>query len=157
MSSIAIVYQGAGQYNSALSKKYSGLPIIFSTWESNETQVEIGDYEKSHYLIETRKPLIRGPSNLNLQKISTVRGLEKASSLGFTFALKIRDDMDLDPLQDVLSLLKTLVEDRPETRFWFLDWVLHLSGYPMDFIQFGRTNDLLSLWGGCWLKRLVSD
>ncbi len=59
--------------------------------------------------------------------------------------------MDIEPLGAVLELLRFKALGKPNTKLWFLDWVLHLSGYPMDFLQFGETSDLIALWEGVHL------
>ncbi len=141
---IVIVYQGSGEFIPMLAKKYPQLPIIFSTWKS--TKISRSDISSNHWLVRSKSPLWRGPSNLNLQKTSTLAGLRLAQELGFDYALKIRDDMDLEPLDEAIKQLKIKSQTHPKTAIWFLDWVLHLSGYPMDFLQFGKTSDLIAVW-----------
>lgn len=140
-----MVYQGAGEYIKVLSQRHANLPIIFSTWTSGESS-QPDHFSPNHWLVKSPRPHLRGPSNLNMQKQSTLAGLRYAQGLGFEYALKVRDDMDIDYLDEIINMLDFIANSNLRTKIWFFDWVLHLSGYPMDFIQFGRTQDLISLW-----------
>jgi len=47
---------------------------------------------------------------------------------------------------DELAARSQKMIERGPARIFFFDWVPHRSGYPMDFIQFASTEDLIGLW-----------
>lgn len=117
------------------------LPTIHSTWEGEHLPSGIQD----DTVIQSRLPRLKGRSNVNLQATSTLAGLYVARDLGATHVLKTRSDMEFS---DTDALVKILSEedDRRGSGVWFLDYVLHRSGYFMDFIQFGAIDHLVRLW-----------
>lgn len=98
-----------------------------------------------HQVLVNPAPLWRGRRNLNLQKQSTLSGLIAARSAGHKFSLKIRSDMVISGIDELAARSQKMIERGP-ARIFFFDWVLHRSGYPMDFIQFASTEDLIGLW-----------
>jgi hypothetical protein len=74
-----------------------------------------------------------------------VKGLELLLDEGYEYSWKIRSDFKIENLEALTSSLIESIESSSR-KVYFLDWVLHRSGYPMDFIQFGKTVDLLNVW-----------
>lgn len=61
------------------------------------------------------------------------------------YSWKIRSDFEIKRIED---LTNQLLDDSRFKSISFIDWVLHKGGYPMDFIQFGSTEDCLEMWRG---------
>ena len=78
----AVIIQGESRYVELLKSAFKGYNTIFSTWEGEESK-----YSSDDKVIYNSLPrgefgeYIFGPSNLNLQKISTINGLLLAKHL----------------------------------------------------------------------------
>lgn len=97
-SSVAIVLQGPIIYKNNFTyetvklylKKYPHCKIIVSTWVDQE-KVKWFEDEENVYFCYSEKPN-PGRENINMQKTSTVAGIQKAKSLGCSYVLKTRTD-----------------------------------------------------------------
>jgi hypothetical protein len=145
-----LVVQGPDKHVQELSLILKGQNVIFSTWcdsengHKHENLKNFGGGQNQHVVCRPM-PIWRGRNNLNLQKQSTLTGLHLARELGYEFSFKIRSDMVLTGVEELMDLLQAEVNKGP-ARIFFFDWVLHRTGYPMDFVQFGKTQDLIRLW-----------
>lgn len=61
------------------------------------------------------------------------------------YSWKIRTDFEI---QGIEGLTTNLLNDLRPKGVAFIDWILHKGGYPMDFVQFGSTEDCLEMWKG---------
>lgn len=134
---ICIVIQGAStnvEEQKIVWKDFKN-QIIFSTWKGEERK-----YEKSDNVIFSDIPAHRGTSNLNLQKISTLCGVERAKELGYKRVLKMRSD------QVPTNPHKFLNEFSEEKITVFLR---HLHGdepYYADYFMCGKIDVMHEIW-----------
>lgn len=125
----AVIIQGPTTNYVELKDKW-GAHIIWSTWEGNEPH-----YSDQDNVIFNPIPSKRGTQNVNLQKISTLSGLEKAKQLGYTRAVKTRSDLYPTDYNKLVSLFK---EGLNVTFFHN-----HRDGYYVDYIFEGDIDLLI--------------
>jgi len=133
---IAIIVQGGitqMEYD-FIRDKWGSEQLIISTWEGNTTQ-----FKSTDIIIYNHMPDWKGVQNLNLQKISTVAGLNKAKEMGYTHALKIRCDM-------YPQYPQALLESMDWDKLNLLAWHNHKDGYIVDYIVGGAINDIIFLF-----------
>lgn len=119
-SDVAIVLQGPllldddFTYETILlyRKTYPLCKIILSTWEDSDIKSinrikKIGGVE----VCLSKIPKVRGRENINLQKKSSIAGIELAQSLGCKYVLKSRTDQRMYKSNIVLFLLKLLTNN----------------------------------------------
>lgn len=95
-------------------------------------------------MIFNQIPPYPGPANLNLQKISTMAGLQKAKQLGFRRVLKLRSDIIPTNMGEFIKLLDNNFLN-------FLCWHAHevypnCPGYLVDYLMSGPIDYLVELW-----------
>lgn len=139
MEDFIIVVQGSSKFVDPIKKALKNFNVIFSTWVGEEKL-----YSKDDIVIYNKFPDFQGPANLNLQKISTISGLNKAKELGFKRALKLRSDIVPTNINSFIKLLDNQSMN-------FLCWHYHevypkCPGYLIDFLMSGKIDDLLELW-----------
>lgn len=139
MKDFVIIVQGASTYVNQLKDSLKGFNIIFSTWVGEESKYLEGDIVVYNNMLE-----YAGPSNLNLQKTTTISGLNKAKELGYKRALKLRSDI---LPTNMTNFIKSLDNDLLN----FLCWHCHevypqCPGYLIDYLMSGTIEDLLTLW-----------
>tara|TARA_Y100000389_G_scaffold198809_1_gene235992 strand:- start:859 stop:1461 length:603 start_codon:yes stop_codon:yes gene_type:complete len=136
MTDFCIIIQGPSRYVNELKENYGDLPIIWSAW--------IG--EDSHYNAKTDTVVLspipenRGVRNLNMQKISTINGLDFAKKLGYNYAIKMRSDQYPTNPSEFVKLFD-------KDKLTFLS--SHSGGgnpYLIDYYMGGSIDDLLELW-----------
>ena len=108
--------------------------LIISTWEGCVAQFNPNDI-----VIYNTIPNETGIQNLNLQRVSTIAGLLKAKELGYTHALKIRNDMYPTNAQ-------TLLDCMDWDKLNLIAWHNHREGYILDYIVSGDINDIFTLF-----------
>jgi hypothetical protein len=134
-----VVIQGPSTQVEYAKNSFSGYNLIFSTWNGSESK-----YKESDLVIFNEMPEYKGPMNMNLQKITTVAGLQLAKKLGYKYALKIRSDLiPTDYLQ--------LIELFDYTKLNIFAWQHHrvftgCPGYLTDHLMFSDIDTLLDLW-----------
>lgn len=152
MSDFCIIIQGPSRYVTQLKENYGDLPIIWSTWVGEE-----GNYNpNTDKVVLSHQPQNRGVHNLNMQRISTVNGLDFAKKLGYEYAIKMRSDQfPTNPTEFVKLFDKNKVT--------FLS--AHKGGgnpYLIDYYMGGSIDDLLELWdlkvdGWPFPERAITD
>jgi len=152
MSDFCIIIQGPSRYVTQLKENYGDLPIIWSTWVGEE-----GNYNpNTDKVVLSHQPQNRGVHNLNMQRISTVNGLDFAKKLGYEYAIKMRSDQfPTNPIEFVKLFDKDKVT--------FLS--AHKGGgnpYLIDYYMGGSIDDLLELWdlkvdGWSFPERAITD
>jgi hypothetical protein len=152
--SIGIVYQGP--LNTALVETLNATPwpqrTILSTWESDPGLLREIPLPPSQIVVG-KAPIFAGKGNVRAQKLSTLRGLTRLAELGVEHAWKIRSDFEITRISE---LTEALMQRMDLNGIGFIDWVLHKGGYPMDFVQFGKTSNLIDLWGGVRTHSLIT-
>ncbi len=161
-SNMAIVVQGPVVCRDNLTletlKLYRGLfanqPIILSTWEDASPDCLSTAEQMGIHIVTGPPPEHFGPANLNMQIVSTRRGIEKAEQLGAKYTLKTRTDTRLhsphlgDFLTGLLKSFPIRSNDMQQERIAVLDHAtrLYIPYHPSDILMFGRTEDLLRYW-----------
>lgn len=134
-------------------KRYRSLypksKIAFSTWE----EVEHGDIQKIAALgievIRNRLPDSAGPSNVNLQIISTKTGLDFLAQAGVKKVLKNRSDGMLSSdflLEYLLYLFEKFSENGKKIIIPGYNSFLFRMYSPTDQFQFGHIDALQKYW-----------
>jgi hypothetical protein len=114
---------------------WTGYPIIFSTWEDSDVKC----YSPTDSVILNKYPEEKGIKNLNLQIASTLSGLYRAKELGFTRALKWREDFYPTNPSELMKLFKSDCIN-------FYAYMNHENGYITDFFMEGDINDMINLF-----------
>jgi hypothetical protein len=138
---IWIVSQGPLNHYSEVIHTYNGLNVIHSTWATKE--VYTPHFDNHHFIIQD-PPLLAGKGNINYQVKSTLSGLLEAKRRGAEYVLKVRSDFSFSDLPKLLEILFKKTSEEP--CIYFLSFVTHEGGYFMDFVQFGKIDDLINLW-----------
>lgn len=71
-------------------RRYPNCKLIVSTWKGSDSYNEF-EKLKNVYVCLSDKP-VPGRGNINMQKVSTLAGIEKAKELGCNYVLKTRTD-----------------------------------------------------------------
>jgi len=148
MDKICLIIQGPSDHVNILKEKYknTNIPIIFSTWEGEESK-----YNDNDIVVFNKMPQERGVQNVMLQQLSTYNGLLKAKELGFKNAIKIRSDAYFT---DLSLFLKNDIDYNKLNFLFFLDYH-RISGpdksnnnykYFCDYIQISSVDNLLKMW-----------
>jgi len=132
---------------------YEDLTVILSTWK----QEDISKFSellsnKRFHLIESEKPNFEGISNINLQIISSLKGLERAKDLKFEYVIKSRTDQIL-LAESLLTNLHFIFQsygmnDSPRNRIVISErntFISRIYGIS-DMFQFGKTEDVFNYW-----------
>lgn len=98
-------------------------------------------------------PITIGPGNINLQKTTTLAGLEYAQKIGYEYSLKIRSDLFPTNPDTLLSSFTDGFNFIAKHR----DSIDGHNGYLVDYMQFGRTDDLVTLWRGVESSSSVAE
>lgn len=118
-----------------IKESWKGYPIIFSTWEDSDMNC----YQPSDTVLINEYPDDRGIKNINLQIISTLNGLYKARELGFSRAVKWREDFYPTNAPELMKLFK-------EECINFYAYMNHENGYVTDFFMEGDIDDMIDLF-----------
>jgi hypothetical protein len=145
-----IVIQGPTNYCKQIVEHYKHIDnIVWSTWD--DEPVENLKYIKEHMpLIINEKPLISGYLNVNLQVLSTFRGIEYLNNKGVTEIFKIRGDVIITEIDKMLNILQGkklsfLQMCKPNARqdlIYDLVYTHFSHDYPADVIIYGSTDIL---------------
>lgn len=144
MDNICLIIQGPSNNVNTIKNIYKNIaiPIIFSTWEGEESK-----YDKKDNVVFNSMPRERGIQNVMLQQYSTYKGLLKAKELGYEYAIKIRSDFYFTNLK---KFLKNNINFTKINFLYYFDYVRVDNKinykYVCDYIQLGSVNNLLKLW-----------
>ena len=127
--------------------------LIYSTWNDLESEQRRRIEALGVKVVTSELPDHCGPHNLNLQIVSTRRGLEEAQRLGCTHAMKTRADSRIH-MCDADRFCRDLLKQFPvnttaqRERLLVVDFAtrLYVPYHPSDILMFGATQDLLSYW-----------
>lgn len=118
-----------------LKEDWKGFPIIFSTWGGDA----IYCYDDSDIVLYTSLPENKGIGNLNLQRISSLVGFQKAKELGYERVVKWRYDLFPTNAKKLINLF-----DRNCLNF--LSFHDHNVGYLVDYFSEGKIDDMIELF-----------
>jgi len=128
---------------------YPNSKIVFSTWEGNKHRDIQGIKNLGIKVIQNKKPEFPGPSNINLQIISTKKGLDSLSELGVSLVLKNRSDgmLSSDYLLEYLQFLFEAYSDGGKKIIipGYNSFLFRLYS-PTDQFQFGNMDVLQKYW-----------
>jgi hypothetical protein len=159
-SDVSVVIQGPINtkdnftLNSALNfiEAYPKSEIIISTWDDTPTTILNRFREAGLRVVTSSKPT-PGPQNINLQLMSTQKGVSAVNTQS-KYILKMRSDQRFDLDRDILSYFKSLLETYPirskklAARL-ISQGIQHLPAikYPVsDFFMFGTAEDIRTFW-----------
>jgi hypothetical protein len=128
--------------------------IIVSTWDDECVDIIKSIEDLGVVVILNSKPANRGISNINLQILSTRRGVEIAKKSGSEFVLKVRTDQRLYAtntygfFKNLLSIFPVSSEN---ARNRIIGVSLNTFMYRMyglsDMLMFGHVDDIMKFWG----------
>lgn len=136
ISNILIIIQGPVHDVKRHIEAWEDCYPILSTWTLDKW---VGDIP----VCQNSMPQDIGVGNINLQKTTTLAGLNFAKEHGFEYCVKIRSDL-------FPTNAKTLIESLDPEKLNFIakhrDRIDGYDGYLVDYFQFGKTDDLIKLW-----------
>ena len=130
-----IIVQGQTnvEYVKQIKESFKGNHIIFSTWEGTDTDI----YDEWDVVLFNPIPADKGVANLNLQRVSSLKGFLKAKAMGFKRVLKWRSDFICASGEELLKLF-------PEDKMSFYAW--HRDNYVTDFFMEGDIDEMINLF-----------
>jgi hypothetical protein len=151
--SIGVVIQGPLLKNvtfkmcNYLIKTYPKVKIVLSTWEDEDVSEFHKLLGENFEICQSRKPLASGPSNINLQILSTIAGINTLSKFECTHILKTRTDVFLGNPQflNYLSWLKSKGDPKAIVFSSFNSFLFRLYT-PTDQVMFGTAADITRYW-----------
>ena len=130
-----IVVQGQTnpQYVKQIKECFKGYHIIFSTWEGTDRDI----YDEWDVVLYNPIPADKGVANLNLQRVSSLKGFLKGKEMGFKRVLKWRSDFICASGEELFKLF-------PEDKLSFYAW--HRDNYVTDFFMEGDIDEMINLF-----------
>ncbi len=121
--------------------------IVVSTWDDEDISSFKGLRGPNFHIIQSRKPEFAGPSNINLQIVSSRAGIEYLEKLGCTHLLKTRTDIFLANAQFLNYLIwaKGKGESNAIVFSSFNSFLFRLFSVS-DQVMFGNTRDIADFW-----------
>ncbi|PAY21298.1 hypothetical protein CKO51_01595 [Rhodopirellula sp. SM50] len=128
--------------------------LILSTWNDVSPELRAQIESLGVTVVTSEKPPHPGPHNLNLQIVSTRRGLQEAQRMGCRYAMKTRADTRIHLAEadqfcrDLLNQFPVDAASGQQKRLMVLDFAtrLYVPCHPADLLMFGTTDDLLTYW-----------
>lgn len=150
-----IVIQGPTNYCKQIVPVYENIPnVVWSTWD--DEPLENINYIKNYFpIILNKKPLLSGCLNINMQTISTLKGINYLKEKGVTELLKIRGDIIITNLKLLLEILKgkeisflAICKEgaRPDL-YYELVYPHHFHDYPVDLVVYGSVKNMINAFG----------
>ena len=147
-----IVIQGPTNHYLKIIECYKHIPnIVWSTWddEPSENLQYISNYIP---LIINKKPELNGYLNVNLQVLSTFKGIEYLYDKGITEVFKIRGDITISHIDKMMEVLKGkqlsfLQMCKPGARkdiYYYINQLHTSHDYPADIIIYGKSDLMLN-------------
>lgn len=119
--------------------------VIWSTWE--DTPIDIVECLKLKNIntIINKYPSNRGRGNCNLQKISTLNGIQVAKYFNAKYVFKIRTDLIFPKIEEVIERIKLRLDS--QKRLSGLCWDnWQESKFILDQLLFGYIEDVELFW-----------
>jgi len=112
---------------------------IITTWNYIDVNIINKLKENNFLIIQSDFPSNLHPNSVNYQNYSGKIGIEYAESMGFTYILKFRADIECNDINKLLEIYKNIYV---ENKMIFL---CHFhndpNGYLIDYAHFGNIND----------------
>lgn len=128
-------------------KIYPQVRIVLSTWESEDIEPFQGLQDERFAIIQSEKPDVPGPSNINLQIKSSIAGINHLKDQGCTHILKTRTDMLLSNPTFLNYLIWTHSKGKRHALVFssFNSFLFRLFS-PTDQVMFGEATDITRFW-----------
>jgi hypothetical protein len=149
-----IVIQGPLTFYKEIVECYKHIPnIVISTWD--DENIEHINYIKNNNIpiVLSTKPTIPGYLNINMQTISTMRGIHYLEQIKVTEILKIRTDIITTNIDKLLSLLKgkplaLLGICKPNIRplEYYLEYNHNSFDFPINLMEYGNLENIKNLF-----------
>jgi hypothetical protein len=158
--SIGVVIQGPIMKDFTLrmcefyARTYPSVKFILSTWEGEDLS-EFENFSAGNFEIcKNLKPVFPGPSNINLQILSTQLGIQKLEEYGITHILKTRTDVLLGNPQflNYLSWMKKKGNSNAIVFSSFNSFLFRLYSLT-DQVMFGNFEDIKQYWSSELVKQ----
>ena len=126
---------------------YPQVQIVLSTWESEDTEPFQGLRDERFAVIQTRKPEVYGPTNINLQITSSIAGIEHLKDQGCTHILKTRTDILLGNSSFLNYLMWMHSKGKKHALVFssFNSFIFRLFS-PSDQVMFGEATHMARFW-----------
>ncbi len=151
--SIGVVIQGpivkrlTFKMCSYLTKVYPRVKVVLSTWENEDVSEFKNLIGENFEICQSKKPSNHGPSNINLQILSTMAGIKSLRKFECTHILKTRTDVFLGNPQflNYLSWMKRKGDPQAIVFSSFNSFLFRLYSLT-DQVMFGTANDITRYW-----------
>jgi hypothetical protein len=136
-------------------KIFPNIPLVVATWEAESVEDLRVIASLGARIILCKKPSGTGFLNFNLQRETTVKGLEAVRELGVARVLKTRSDQRIYNRFAIVFLQAMLLQFPPRNnvsckgRIFILSTTT-LTNFPLhvcDMLQFGFIDDVCKFWG----------
>jgi len=145
-----IVIQGPTNYYKEVAPIYKDISnVVWSTWEDEPTE-NIEFINQYIPVILCQKPDFSGFLNINMQTVSTSKGIDYLKKQGITEILKTRGDIIITNLNIFLEKLKgkemaflAIAKEGARTDLYYELVYPHYShDYPVDLVLYGSVENL---------------
>lgn len=128
-------------------KIYPQVRIVLSTWESEDTEPFQGLRDERFAVIQSIKPDVSGPANINLQITSSIAGIEHLKDQGCTHILKTRTDILLGNSSFLNYLVWMHSKGKKHALVFssFNSFIFRLFS-PSDQVMFGEATHIERFW-----------
>jgi hypothetical protein len=126
---------------------YPNVQIVLSTWGSENTDQFQTLNGGRFTIIQTEKPEVSGPSNINMQIVSTIAGLNHLIDKDCTHILKTRTDILLgnSSFLNYLMFMHSKGKQNALVFSSFNSFLFRLFS-PSDQVMFGEVADIKRFW-----------
>jgi len=128
-------------------KIYPQVQIVLSTWEGEDTESFQGLCDEHFAIIQSIKPEVYGPTNINLQITSSIAGIEHLKYQGCTHILKTRTDILLGNSSFLNYLMWMHSKGKKHALVFssFNSFIFRLFS-PSDQVMFGEATHMARFW-----------
>jgi hypothetical protein len=126
---------------------YPQVRIVLSTWDSEDTQRFQGLQNERFAVIQSIKPDVSGPTNLNFQITSSIAGINHLKDQGCTHILKTRTDILLGNSSFLNYLVWMHSKGKQHALVFssFNSFIFRLFSLS-DQVMFGAATDIARYW-----------
>ena len=142
-----ILIQGPTTYLNQIVECYAKFPNVYwTTWIGDEKRKKLGNINMNYI----EMPKERGSRNVNLQCISTIKGMELVKDKGFKYFIKIRSDIIIRNFDKLLNHLEKNYNNKisvicPQNLKYHAG--IDSNGCMLvDYITFGNYDNIYNLW-----------
>jgi len=152
-ASIGVVIQGPVVKKNTLAfckfiqATYPKVNVVLSTWVGEDLSEFTGNVNSNFRIIQSTKPEFAGPSNINMQIVTSRAGIELLENLGCSYILKTRTDVFLTNANflNYLTWAKSKGKSHAIVFSSFNSFLFRLFSVS-DQVMFGKTDDISKFW-----------